>query len=132
MTACQVQPVTSPDIAASDVMPRQIILHQLSQVLDLVWSDIDQVRLTATELRSACRCSACQAGNSVSRSADNSARNSASVHGLIQSTVAITEVRRFGVAGIQCVFSDGHERGVYPWSYLKSLGAERGDKPRSA
>ncbi|MNN61889.1 hypothetical protein D3C81_1771500 [compost metagenome] len=24
--------------------------------------------------------------------------------------------------GVQLVFSDGHERGIYPWAYLRELG----------
>ncbi|HYQ49053.1 MAG TPA: DUF971 domain-containing protein, partial [Pseudomonas sp.] len=24
--------------------------------------------------------------------------------------------------GVQLVFSDGHERGIYPWPYLRELG----------
>ncbi|WP_459569001.1 gamma-butyrobetaine hydroxylase-like domain-containing protein [Cupriavidus sp. 8B] len=25
--------------------------------------------------------------------------------------------------GVQIVFSDAHERGIYPWAYLRTLGA---------
>ncbi len=103
-----------------EAMPQQIILHQLSQVLEVIWVEGDQVSLTSTELRSACRCSACDAARLSGSTSGRTVLN-----GLIQSTVAITEVRRFGVAGIQCVFSDGHDRGVFPWGYLKSLGAGR-------
>jgi DUF971 family protein len=28
--------------------------------------------------------------------------------------------------GVQIVFSDAHERGIYPWAYLRTLGAAPG------
>lgn len=40
-------------------------------------------------------------------------------HGL-----AITSVRGIGSYGLNVAFSDGHDRGIYPWSYLATL-AER-------
>jgi DUF971 family protein len=38
--------------------------------------------------------------------------------------IAITDVRDVGAYGINIIFSDGHDRGIYPWSYLATL-AER-------
>lgn len=34
----------------------------------------------------------------------------------------------FGVAGLQLFFSDGHDRGVFPWHYLWELGAVIGSR----
>lgn len=38
--------------------------------------------------------------------------------------LAITSVRGIGSYGVNVAFSDGHDRGIYPWSYLATL-AER-------
>lgn len=38
--------------------------------------------------------------------------------------LVITSAREIGTYGVNIVFSDGHDRGIYPWSYLATL-AER-------
>lgn len=35
--------------------------------------------------------------------------------------LAITAVRGVGSYGVNVAFSDGHDRGIYPWSYLGQL-----------
>jgi DUF971 family protein len=35
--------------------------------------------------------------------------------------VAIAEVRPVGGYAINIAFSDGHDRGIYPWSFLAQL-----------
>lgn len=37
--------------------------------------------------------------------------------------LTIVSVREVGSYGINVVFSDGHDRGIYPWSYLVALAA---------
>jgi DUF971 family protein len=39
---------------------------------------------------------------------------------LVDDRVRLIEVNAQGY-GLQLVFSDGHERGIYPWAYLSSL-----------
>ncbi|MGY2290566.1 DUF971 domain-containing protein [Pseudomonas sp. SDO528_S397] len=62
-------------------------------------------------LRRECPCSQCQAfrlrGSTV-RVAD---------------TVRVVAVHPQGY-GVQLVFSDGHQRGIYPWAYLAQLAAQ--------
>ncbi len=40
--------------------------------------------------------------------------------------LAITAVREVGSYGVNIAFSDGHDRGIYPWSYLAQLS----EKPK--
>ena len=35
--------------------------------------------------------------------------------------VTITAAREIGTYGVNIAFSDGHDRGIYPWSYLEAL-----------
>jgi DUF971 family protein len=35
----------------------------------------------------------------------------------------ITAVREIGAYGVNIAFSDGHDRGIYPWTYLRTLAA---------
>jgi DUF971 family protein len=39
---------------------------------------------------------------------------------LVDDRVRLIEVNAQGY-GLQLVFSDGHERGIYPWAYLAQL-----------
>lgn len=37
----------------------------------------------------------------------------------------IRSVREIGLYGLNIAFSDGHDRGIYPWSYLETLARRR-------
>jgi len=76
--------------------------------LVLQWDDGEQV-ISHARLRGACPCSQCRAGRLGGRI------------DLVSDTVRVERVEGQGY-GIQLVFSDGHERGIYPWAYLKELG----------
>lgn len=41
--------------------------------------------------------------------------------------VTITRIEPVGNYAVKLVFSDGHDTGIYSWSYLRKLGAERDD-----
>jgi DUF971 family protein len=91
------------------VFPLDIVLHQASGELELHWSDGLRRRLVGHGLRAACRCSHCE-------SQRRAGRPPAPAQG-----VTLTELRPIGDIGLQLVFSDGHERGIYPWPYLHQL-----------
>ncbi|MFW3898735.1 DUF971 domain-containing protein [Pseudomonas putida] len=76
--------------------------------LVLQWRDGEQV-ISHARLRGACPCSQCRAGRLGGRI------------DLVSDTVRVERVEGQGY-GVQLVFSDGHERGIYPWAYLKELG----------
>jgi DUF971 family protein len=76
----------------------------------LRWTDGHTV-LSAPTLREACRCADCRA---------------ATLRGRIRD--ADCDVRMVGVApvgqyALQLVFSDGHDRGIYPWGMLRRLAS---------
>lgn len=69
----------------------------------------ETVEIDARALRARCRCSAC-------------IRASRAVGQLDPGTdISILALRQIGSTGLQAVFSDGHERGIYPWSYLEVI-----------
>lgn len=72
--------------------------------LRLQWPD-GVAELDAATLRAACRCGGCRAGRHVS--ADLPPR--------------LVGAEPIGLYALQLRFSDGHERGIYPWSLLKEL-----------
>jgi DUF971 family protein len=76
--------------------------------LVLQWGDGEQV-ISHARLRGACPCSQCRAGRLGGRI------------DLVSEAVRVERVEGQGY-GVQLVFSDGHERGIFPWAYLKELG----------
>ncbi|MGX1175826.1 DUF971 domain-containing protein [Pseudomonas sp. R151218B TE3479] len=78
--------------------------------LRLNWPDGREQRLDHAELRRRCPCSRCRALR---------------LQGLtvqVDPRIRVVEVNPQGY-GVQLVFSDGHERGIYPWAYLAGLEA---------
>ncbi|MFK0091020.1 DUF971 domain-containing protein [Pseudomonas sp. NPDC090592] len=75
--------------------------------LVLQWEDGEH-RLSHIRLRGACPCSRCRA-----------TRLSGGIN-LVPDDVRVVQIEAQGY-GVQLVFSDGHERGIYPWAYLRDL-----------
>lgn len=68
--------------------------------------------LPAERLRAACRCAHCRR---------------AQIDGVFPGefpSVAITHVAPVGHYAVNLEFSDGHVRGIYPWTYLAELAAD--------
>lgn len=80
--------------------------------LTIQWSEAETAQLSHARLRAACPCSACRAARLGGRIA------------LVDEAVQIVALHPQGY-GVQLVFSDGHERGIYPWAYLHQLEAVR-------
>ena len=76
--------------------------------LALQWADAEAV-ISHARLRGACPCSQCRAARLQG------------LLSLVNDDVRVERVVPQGY-GVQLVFSDGHERGIYPWHYLRELG----------
>jgi DUF971 family protein len=76
----------------------------------------------APRLRAACRCADCRRER-IDRDALPDPANT-----------TIAEVRLLGDHALNIAFSDGHDRGIYPWSYLRELArdARLETEPRDA
>ncbi|SFG21433.1 DUF971 family protein [Duganella sp. CF458] len=75
----------------------------------IYWPDALMQRLDTGLLRRSCRCADCA---------------SRARAGQVPSSGAGLRLMRIvpvGSYGVQLVFSDGHERGIYPWPYLRGL-----------
>jgi DUF971 family protein len=72
--------------------------------------DGEELLLAAAMLRRACRCAACRADE----------RRGVVVDAQPATILTCNEV---GAYAVQLCFSDGHERGVYPYVYLSQLAA---------
>ncbi len=71
------------------------------------WAD-GAIEFSHARLRAACPCSQCRAGRLGGRIS------------VVDEQVCLTAINAQGY-GVQLVFSDGHERGIYPWAYLREL-----------
>ena len=93
-------------------MPTEIVLHTKSKTLALAWPS-SQLTIEMSVLREHCPCSTCE-------------KNRIDGTPVIAGDVSpeITSVEPVGSYALNLVFSDGHGRGIYPWSYLKSLEAK--------
>ncbi len=84
---------------------------QGKQQLRLNWPDGREQRLDHAQLRRQCPCSQCRAFR---------------LQGLtvkVDPRIRVVGLNAQGY-GLQLIFSDGHERGIYPWHYLAQLGLE--------
>lgn len=89
--------------------------HSLGQ-LQLTWHDGRQQRLDFTDLRRQCPCSQCRA------------LRLRGARPLVAANLRLLQANPQGF-GLQLVFSDGHERGIYPWAYLAQMSADTAALP---
>lgn len=83
--------------------------HIASNAIELAWDDGSRQLFTAVHLRSRCQCADCK---SLRRHSGEP---------IIATDVGVREIRFIGTYAVQFLFSDGHERGIYPWAFLKDL-----------
>ena len=89
--------------------PTQVVWHQASGALELAWADGMHVRLDGRRLRLSCRCAGCERMRRSGSEIDAPA------------AVKVIELHPMGDGAVQIRFSDGHDRGIYPWSYLRDI-----------
>jgi DUF971 family protein len=92
------------------VWPSEILDHRASQVIELVWADGIRARLPYARLRAACRCAECV-----------SLRRNTGCDPVSAQDILLTAMTPVGETGLQLHFSDAHERGIFPWAYLREL-----------
>jgi DUF971 family protein len=91
--------------------PDKVVVRAGRSELVLVFAEAS-LAIGAPRLRAACRCADCRRER-IDHDADP---------GTDGATIA--EVRLVGDHALNIAFSDGHDRGIYPWSYLRELAQE--------
>lgn len=81
---------------------------QTLQQVTVKWSDDDIQTISHHRLRGSCPCARCRAARIQGRIS------------LVDTDVRLIAINPMGY-GLQMVFSDGHDRGIYPWCYLREL-----------
>jgi DUF971 family protein len=83
--------------------------HVDSGNVEITWSDGVAMVFAHIFLRENCKCADCTVAGDY----------------IVSDSMALrlNEIRPAGSYGIQLLFNDGHDRGIYPWSYLHKLGS---------
>lgn len=93
-------------------VPDEVRLDGRREALHLSWADGGRVRLPAERLRLSCRCAWCTRARAETRMPD------------AFPGIALTDVAMVADYALNLTFSDGHARGIYPFSYLLALAGE--------
>jgi DUF971 family protein len=107
--AVMAEPSNAQDAGTQTVWPSHINLNRQSRTLELVWSDM-QATISHRVLRKSCRCSVCE-----------STRRKLNDVLPVDADVELLKIEVLGSIGVQLFFSDAHDRGIYPWAYLRQI-----------
>ncbi|MBJ2154924.1 gamma-butyrobetaine hydroxylase-like domain-containing protein [Variovorax sp. IB41] len=88
--------------------PESIVDHRARAALEFCWGDGERYLATYQLLRDSCPCADCKALRAAGRGGD-------------AVDVQLADIQPVGAYGVQFVFSDGHDRGIFPWGFLKEL-----------
>jgi DUF971 family protein len=86
------------------------------RALELGLDDGATLALSHAALRAGCRCSGCTAARRAGQAPAPAAAAAAAV-----AAVILEQITPVGAYGVQLTFSDGHDRGIYPWQLLLEL-----------
>ena len=89
--------------------PSEIRIDKQSRTLELLWNDA-HVSISHKVLRQSCRCSVCE-----------STRRKLNDVIPVPPDIELIKVEVLGTIGMQLFFSDNHDRGIYPWAYLRQI-----------
>jgi DUF971 family protein len=109
----------APAQAPSDVgvPPDEVRLLRSKRLVEFAWGDQYVLRLSFAHLRRNCRC------------ADCTARRRAALEIEVSDGIEILDINPIGTGAVQFIFSDGHDRGIFPWHYLRLLSQTPGSAP---
>ena len=92
----------------SSPTPVSLTLKKQSRQLQVCWDDGSTDLISGQNLRRHCACSSCRSKRQIGVD-------------LITDNPSVSEIVLMGTTGIQIIFADGHDRGVYPWAYLHAI-----------
>ena len=92
--------------------PHSVKYRKQSEALELTWADGSKSSISGQALRRYCACSVCRAKNQVGVD-------------VITDRAQVSNIVPMGTSGIQVMFADGHDKGIYPWPYLRAIASNR-------
>ena len=94
--------------------PESIVDHRARAALEFCWGDGERYLATYQLLRASCPCADCKVLRAAGRDGNAGDDN-----------LQLADIQPVGAYGVQFVFSDGHDRGIFPWVFLRELLEER-------
>lgn len=92
--------------------PQKVALHKRRAELEITWRNGDRSCISGDSLRRFCACSSCRKRQVVGLR-------------LVTESDHLDRIALLGSNALQAVFSDGHDRGIYPWPYLYAIAEGR-------
>lgn len=94
--------------------PESIVDHRVRAALEFLWADGTRHVAAYRLLRANCPCADCKwlRATSDERTAVDLSPDDG---------IELTDILPVGAYGVQFVFSDGHDRGIFPWVFLRAL-----------
>jgi DUF971 family protein len=89
--------------------PLELRNHTEGCWLEIEWSDAVIAVIPHRLLREACRCAACVAAERAGQAVT------------AQAGVRVDSIEAYGPNALRLIFSDGHDRGLFPFEYLRAL-----------
>jgi len=99
------------DPVKTEIKPTDVRLLTASRVLEIEWADGRRSRYAFPLLRSRCQCTECK--STILRNGQEALAPN--------ENVAIVNVLPVGSYALQLFFDDGHDRGIFPYAYLREL-----------
>jgi len=88
--------------------PSDIQFDLKHDLIHFIWSNDQTVTLSHHQLRQSCPCTFCRYDRFKKLPLSTT------------DTVYVTQLNSQGY-GVQICFSDGHDKGIFPWEYLKNI-----------
>jgi len=92
--------------------PLSVKYKERAKILELQWVDGSQSVISGQSLRRYCACSNCRSKQQVGVD-------------VITDSAEVIKLVPIGASGLQIIYSDGHDRGIYPWEYLRAIAENR-------
>lgn len=89
-------------------VPLNIHVHHPSQQIEIEWDDGVKTATEFAEFRRYCACAWCRQQRVIGQTP-------------APESAVIREISLVGEVGINIAFTDGHDRGLFPWEYLRSI-----------
>jgi len=93
--------------------PQNITFRKGEAAVTVTWKNGESNTIYGNELRRFCACSECRARKVVGVN-------------IISVSSELADVSLMGNHSLHVKFSDGHERGIFPWPYLYAISQGRG------
>ncbi len=94
-----------------ELRPLEIRNHRDGRWLEIAWSDGVTAVMPHRLLREACRCAHCLAAKKAGKMV------------IAEAGICLDVVEPYGPNALRFSFDDGHNRGLYPFAYLRELPA---------